>query len=85
MAPRGSGSLTPRLQAALSQAERLAQMATELEALRAQNASLHQQLEVKIKRIAQLEAALEEAQVVFAVGDRCVLPQLRLKCPLEGS
>jgi capsule polysaccharide export protein KpsE/RkpR len=43
------------LQAALSQAERLAQMAPELEALRAQNASLHQQLEVKAKRIAQLE------------------------------
>jgi hypothetical protein len=46
------------LQAALLQAERLAQMAPELEALRAQNASLHQQLEVKTKRIAQLEAAL---------------------------
>jgi transposase len=50
------------LQAALLQAERLAQMAPELEALRSQNASLHQQLEVKAKRIAQLEAALEEAQ-----------------------
>ena len=50
------------LQAALLQAERLAQMAPELEALRAQNASLHEQLEVKAKRIAQLEAALEEAQ-----------------------
>ena len=50
------------LQAALLQAERLAQIAPELEALRAQNASLHQQLEVKAKRIAQLEAALEEAQ-----------------------
>ncbi len=50
------------LQAALSQAERLAQMAPELEALRAQNAALHQQLEFKTKRIAQLEAALEEAQ-----------------------
>ena len=40
------------LQAALWQAERLAQMAPELEALRSQNASLHQQLEVKTKRIA---------------------------------
>src|SRR5580704_1659923 len=50
------------LQAALSQAERLAQMAPELESLRAQNASLHEQLEVKAKRIAQLEAALGEAQ-----------------------
>src|SRR6202043_963658 len=50
------------LKAALSQAERLAQMAPQLEALRAQNASLHQQLEVKTKRIAQLEAALQEAQ-----------------------
>jgi transposase len=50
------------LQAALLQAERLAQMAPELEALRAQNASLHQELEVKIKRIAQLEEALQAAQ-----------------------
>src|ERR1700680_5236679 len=50
------------LQAALSQAERLAQIAPQLEALRAQNASLHQQLEVKTKRIDQLEEALEEAQ-----------------------
>ena len=49
-------------QAALWQAERLAQMAPELEALLAQNASLHQQLEVKTKRIVRLEAALEEAQ-----------------------
>jgi hypothetical protein len=50
------------LQAALLQAERLAQMAPELEALRAQNASLHQELELKTKRIAQLEEALEAAQ-----------------------
>src|SRR5258708_29067434 len=50
------------LQAALLQAERLAQMAPELEALRAQNASLHQELEVKTKRIAQLEEALAAAQ-----------------------
>ena len=50
------------LQAALSQAECLAEMAPELDALQAKNASLHQQLEVKTKRIAQLETALEEAQ-----------------------
>jgi len=50
------------LQAALLQAESLAQMAPELEALRAQIASLHQQLEVKTKRIAQLEEALSAAQ-----------------------
>ena len=49
------------LQTALLQAERLAQMAPELEALRAQNASLHQELEVKTKRIAQLEEALAAA------------------------
>jgi transposase len=49
------------LQAALSQAERLALMAPEVEALRAENASLHQQLEVTTKRIAQLEEALEAA------------------------
>ena len=52
------------LQAALLQAERLAQMAPELEALRAENASLHEQLEVKTKCIAQLETAPEEAQRV---------------------
>ena len=46
------------LQAALWQAERLAEMAPELETLRAENASLHEQLEVKTKRIAQLEEAL---------------------------
>jgi transposase len=50
------------LQAALWQAERLAQMAPELDALRAENVSLHQQLEVKTKRIAQLEEALEAAE-----------------------
>ena len=50
------------LQAALSQAERLAELAPEVEALRFQNASLHQQLEVKTKRIAQLEEALAAAQ-----------------------
>jgi hypothetical protein len=50
------------LQAALWQAERLAEMAPEREALRAENVSLHQQLEVKTKRIAQLEEALEAAE-----------------------
>ncbi len=49
------------LQAALSQAERLAEMAPEVEALRAENASLYQQLEVTTKRLAQLEEALEAA------------------------
>jgi capsule polysaccharide export protein KpsE/RkpR len=49
------------LQAALSQAERLDEMAPEVEALRAENASLYQQLEVTTKRIAQLEEALEAA------------------------
>src|SRR6516164_3467726 len=50
------------LQAALWQAERLAEMAPELEAFRTENVSLHQQLEVKTKRIARLEDALEAAQ-----------------------
>src|ERR1700724_4445466 len=50
------------LQAALLQAERLTEMAPELDALRTENASLHQQLEVKTKRIAQLEEALQAAQ-----------------------
>jgi transposase len=50
------------LQAALSQAERLAELAPGVEALRVQIASLHQQLEVKTKRIAELQAALEAAQ-----------------------
>jgi transposase len=50
------------LQAALSQAERLAEMAPQVEALRVQNTSLHQELEVKTKRIAELQAALEAAQ-----------------------
>jgi len=53
---------TRLLQAALCQAERLAEMAPELESLRAENASLHQQLEVKTKRIAELEEALQAAQ-----------------------
>jgi transposase len=59
------------LKAALLQAERLAQIVPELESLRAQNASLHQQLEVKTKRLAQLETALEEAQ---RVGHRQAAP-----------
>src|ERR1700674_411225 len=50
------------LQAALLQAERLTEMAPELDALRTQNASLHQQLEVKTKRLAQLEEGLQPAQ-----------------------
>jgi transposase len=52
------------LQAALMQAERLVQMTSELETLQTQNAWLHQELEIKIKRLAQLEKALEEAQRV---------------------
>jgi len=50
------------LQAALWQAERLAEMAPELEALRVENASLREQLEAKTKRITQLEEALEAAE-----------------------
>ena len=50
------------LQAALWQAERLSEMAPELEALRAQNAYLEQQLEAQTKRLAELEKALEAAQ-----------------------
>lgn len=50
------------LQAALWQAERLAELAPELKALRDENISLHQQLEAKTKRIAQLEEALEASE-----------------------
>ena len=50
------------LQAALWQAERLAEMAPQLEALRTENAWLHQQLEAKTKRLAQAEKALEAAE-----------------------
>src|SRR6516162_6406979 len=50
------------LQATLWQAERLAEMAPELEALRVENASLREQLEAKTKRITQLEEALEAAE-----------------------
>jgi hypothetical protein len=53
------------LQAALWQAERLTEMAPELDALRAQNASLHQQLEVQTKRLVELQAALQAAQPEF--------------------
>lgn len=49
-------------QAALWQAERLSEMAPQLEALRAKNASLEQQLEAQTKRLAELEKALEAAQ-----------------------
>jgi hypothetical protein len=44
------------------QAERLSEMAPELEALRAQNSSLHRQQEVNAKLIAELQEALEAAQ-----------------------
>ena len=50
------------LQAALWQAERLAEMAPQLEALQTEIASLHQQLEAKTKRLAQVEKALEAAE-----------------------
>jgi transposase len=50
------------LDTARRQAEQLAQMVPELERLRTQNAWLHQQLEAKTKRIAELEEALEAAQ-----------------------
>ena len=50
------------LQAALWQAERLAEMAPQLEALQSEIASLHQQLEAKTKRLAQMEKALEAAE-----------------------
>jgi transposase len=50
------------LQAALAQAERLAEMALEVEALRAHSSSLHRQLEVNAKRIAELQETLEAAQ-----------------------
>src|ERR1700738_3587528 len=49
------------LQAALLQAERLTEMARQLEALRTQNASLHQQREVKTNRRAKLEEAPQPA------------------------
>src|SRR6516162_10945040 len=50
------------LEAALRQATELAELLPELDALRAENVSLRQQLEVKTKRIAQLEEALQAAQ-----------------------
>src|SRR6516165_486742 len=57
-----SDNLARLLDAAIWQAEPLAEMAPELETLRAENASLHEQLEVKTKRIAQLEEALQAAE-----------------------
>jgi transposase len=50
------------LQAALRQAEQLAQIIPERDHLRTQNAWLHQQLEAKTKRIAELQEALEAAE-----------------------
>src|SRR5271157_3963808 len=50
------------LQAALRQAQELAEVVPERDQLRSQNATLRQQLELKTKRIAQLEEALEVAQ-----------------------
>ena len=66
------------LQAALSQAERLAEMAPQAEALRAQNAWLHQQVEVKTKRIAELQAALEAARARRAPSS-CSFPHRSTK------
>jgi capsule polysaccharide export protein KpsE/RkpR len=75
------------LQAALSQAECLAEMAPELDALRAKNASLHQQLEVKTKRIAQLEEALAAAQRAAhrQAAPFRVEPQKRSVAPKRGA
>jgi hypothetical protein len=75
------------LQAALSQAECLAEMAPELDALQAKNASLHQQLEVKTKRIAQLEEALAAAQRAAhrQAAPFRVEPQKRSVAPLTFS
>jgi capsule polysaccharide export protein KpsE/RkpR len=84
------------LQAALWQAERLAQMAPEVEALRAQNTSLQLQLEAKTKRIAQLEEALEAAERAAqhsagvpsydtAEDLRSYLCAMRSECPLHSS
>jgi len=50
------------LQAALRQAQELAEVVPERDQLRSQNATLRQQLELKTKRIEQLEEALEVAQ-----------------------
>jgi hypothetical protein len=50
------------LNTALRQAEQLAQIIPERDHLRTQNAWLHQQLEAKTKRIAELQEALEAAE-----------------------
>src|SRR5258705_12433541 len=49
-------------------------MAPELEALRAQNASLDQQLEVQTKRIAEVEKALAAAQRAAHRQAKCHWP-----------
>src|SRR6516162_5094504 len=50
------------LQTALRQAEQLAEISAELERLGAENTRLFEQLEVKTKRIVELQEALEAAQ-----------------------
>ena len=76
------------LQAALSQAERLAEMAPQLEALRTENTSLHQQLEAKAKRLAQVEKALE-ADLAFVAetprGGFVVNMELQPEAPLAAT
>jgi len=63
---------------------RLSEMAPEVEALRAQNTSLHRQLEVKTKRIAELREALEAARARCAPSG-CSFPHRATKargwCP----
>jgi len=51
------------LEAALRQAQELAEVLPELDGLRSQNATLRQQLEIQTKRIAQLEEALQGPSV----------------------
>ena len=50
------------LEAALRQAQELAEVLPELDGLRSQNATLRQQLEIQTQRIAQLEEALQGAE-----------------------
>ena len=50
------------LQAALRQARELAELGPELDALRSQNVTLRQQLELQTKRIAQLQEVLQGAE-----------------------
>jgi hypothetical protein len=52
-------------------------MALEVEALRAHNSSLHRQLEVNAKRIAELQEALEAAQRA-AYRQAAPLPSLHI-------